>query len=126
MEKLARNENTPATEAAFEVLGRMPADEALDLRYPDGTVLIPADSPGAAKMVHAAVGERRPLALVFADGSDVLYSPPDGNLLTLALIALFVGVADWLRRKRDEPMFVPSTWVAEFHSPADRAPAPVG
>ncbi|HUE25925.1 MAG TPA: hypothetical protein VMP89_04055, partial [Solirubrobacteraceae bacterium] len=75
MENLGRSSNTPATDAAFELLGRMVDEPGADERYPDRTVLIPSDSTDAAKLVHAAVAERRPLALVFPDGSDVLYRP---------------------------------------------------
>jgi hypothetical protein len=36
--------NTPGTDAAFHLLSEIAIDPASDDRYPDGTVLIPADS----------------------------------------------------------------------------------
>ena len=44
MENLARTTNTPATGAAVDLLPRIAIDPANDDRYPDGTMLIPADS----------------------------------------------------------------------------------
>lgn len=76
MEKLARSKNTPGTDAAFDLLGRVAVDSDADERYPNETALVPADSPNASKLMSRAVAERKPVAIVFADGSDVVWRPP--------------------------------------------------
>jgi hypothetical protein len=40
MEKSACSQNTPGTDAAFDLLGEIAVDPTSDERYPDGTVLI--------------------------------------------------------------------------------------
>lgn len=65
-----------STDAAFELLARVAVDPESDDRYPDATVLIPADSPDGSVLISRAIDERRPIALVFADGSDVVARPP--------------------------------------------------
>lgn len=75
MEKLACSKNTPGTDAAFDLLSEIAVDPASDERYPDGTVLIPADSPDASVLMSRAIDKRRPIAIVFPDGSDVVPRP---------------------------------------------------
>lgn len=116
MENLAHSSNTPATDAAGELLMRIALDPANDERYPDGTVLIPADSPDASAMIARAISEHRPIALVFPDGSDVLARPPAHHGLAPLFAAALVRVADRLLRARDRPSFVPREWVTEFHA----------
>jgi len=77
MENLPRSSNTPATNAAVDLLTRIAVDPENDDRYPDGTILIPADSPDVSVLIVRAVDERRPMALVLPDGSDVVYRPQD-------------------------------------------------
>jgi hypothetical protein len=79
MEKLAVNSNTPATDAGFELLTRIAVDPANDERYPTGTVLIPSDASHVSKGIARAIEERRPIALVFPDGSDIVARPPAGG-----------------------------------------------
>jgi hypothetical protein len=76
MEELAKSKNTPGTDAAFDLLGRVAVDPDSDERYPSGTILIPADSPDASKLMSHAIDERKPMAIVFPDGSDVVARPP--------------------------------------------------
>ena len=116
MEKLARTENTPGTDAAFYLLSEIAVDPASDERYPDGTVLIPADSPDASVLLSRAIEERRPIAIVFPDGSDVVARPPAASGPALLLVTSLLWLADHLRRKRDRPTFVPREWVTEFHA----------
>jgi hypothetical protein len=116
MEKLARSKNTPGTDAAFDLLGRVAVDPETDERYPDTTVLIPADSPDASKLMSQAVAERKPIAIVFPDGSDVVWRPPAATGPALLLSICFLWLADHIRRKRDRPTFVPREWVTEFHA----------
>jgi hypothetical protein len=118
MENLARNSNTPATEAAAELLKRIAVDPGSDERYPDQTVLIPADSPHASTLMVRAVAERRPMAVVFPDGSDVVSRPPENHGLSLLVVVGLLWVADRLRRRHTEPTFVPRAWVTEFHAAA--------
>ncbi|MGA2165164.1 MAG: hypothetical protein ABSH36_11935 [Solirubrobacteraceae bacterium] len=116
MENLARSSNTPATDAAGELLTRIATDPANDGRYPDGTVLIPADSADTSKLIARAIDEHRPIALVFPDGSDVLARPPAHRGFAPLFAATLVRLADRLLRARDRPTFVPREWVTEFHA----------
>ena len=75
MEKLAHSKNTPGTDAAFDLLGEIAIDPDSDERYPDGTVLIPADSRDASALISRAIEDRRPVAVVLRSGSDVVVRP---------------------------------------------------
>jgi hypothetical protein len=126
MENLAHSSNTPATNAAGDLLTRIALDPANDDRYPDGTVLIPADSPDTSTLISRAIADRRPMALVFPDGSDIVARPPDNHGLRLLMLVMVLGIADVLRRRRDKAMFVPREWVTEFHAAGSRGePQPV-
>lgn len=120
MEKLAQSKNTAGTDAAFDLLGRVAVDAETDERYPTETVLIPADSPDASQLMKGAVAEGKPIAIVFPDGSDVVWRPPAATGAALLLSICFLWLADHVRRKRDRPTFVPREWVTEFHSAADQ------
>jgi len=123
MEKLARGQNTLGTNAAFDLLGEIAVDPACDQRYPDGTVLIPADSPDASGLISRAIAERKPIAIVFPDGSDVVARPPAASGPALSVVIGILWLADHIRRKRDRPTFVPREWVTKFHSArAERTP----
>jgi hypothetical protein len=91
-------------------------DPESDERYPSGTVLIPADSPDASKLMSRAIDERKPMAIVFPDGSDVVARPPAATGAALFVVLSLLWLADHLRRKRDRPTFVPREWVTEFHA----------
>jgi hypothetical protein len=119
MEKLAVNSNTPATDAGFELLTQIAIDPANDERYPTGTVLIPSDAPHTSKGVARAIEERRPIALVFPDGSDLLMRPPASHGLALLLAVRLIAIAELLGARRDRPTFVPREWVTEFHAARD-------
>ena len=116
MEKLARSKNTPGTDAAFDLLSEIAVDPTSDERYPDGTVLIPADSPDASVSMSRAIEKRRPIAIVFPDGSDVVARPPTASGPVLAVVIGLLWLAEHIRRKRDRPTFVPREWVTEFHA----------
>lgn len=119
MEKLAVSSNTPATDAAADLLTRIAVDPANDARYPDGTVLIPSDSQDASLLLSRAIDERRPIALVFPDGSDIVARPPETHGLALLLVGGILWLADLFHRQRDRPTFVPREWVTEFHATCD-------
>jgi hypothetical protein len=120
MEQVNPNNNTPSLDASFDLLARLANDLDSDARYPDGTVLVPADSSDASLAMERAIGERKPVALVFPDGSDVVARPPESRGLRLfAMVVLLWGVSR-LGRKPDQPTFVPREWVTEFHA----APTP--
>jgi hypothetical protein len=126
MDNLASNSSTPATTAASELLARIATDRANHGRYPDGTVLIPADSADTSILISRAIADRRPMALVFPDGSDILARPPDNHGLGLLIVLILLGIADFLRRKREDATFVPREWVTEFHAAGSRGePQPV-
>lgn len=116
MENPARSQNTPSTDAAFDLLGKIAADPSGDERYPDGTVLIPADSPDASTLMSRAIEKRRPIAIVFPDGSDVIARPPTASGPALLVVTGLLWLAEHVRRKRDRPTFVPREWVTEFHA----------
>jgi hypothetical protein len=65
----SRSPSTPCTDAAFDLLARIAVDPDNDERYPDGTVLIPADSPDAALLLSRSLAKRRPTVLVLPDGA---------------------------------------------------------
>ena len=116
MEELARSKNTLGTDAAFDLLGRIAVDPESEERYPSGTVLIPADSPDASGLMSRAIDERKPVAIVFPDGSDVVARPPAASGPALLVVVSLLWLADHIRRKRDRPTFVPREWVTEFHA----------
>ncbi len=120
MERLAHSKNTPATDASFELLTRIAVDADSDERYPDGTVLVPADSADTSLVLSRAIRDRRPIALVFPDGSDVVARPPEAGGLVLVIVLGLTRLADLIGSSRDRPTFVPREWVMEFHA----APAP--
>jgi hypothetical protein len=116
MENLAHSNNTPGTDASFELLSRIAVDPASDERYPDGTVLVPADSADTSVVIARAIGEKKPIALVFPDGSDVLARPPEVTGLALAVVLGLLWLADRASRRHDRPTFVPREWITEFHA----------
>jgi len=121
MENLAHSKNTPGTDASFELLSRIAVEPDSGERYPSGTVLVPADSPDTSALISRAIGERKPIALVFPDGSDVVARPPDLTGPALLIVLGLIWLADRASRKRDRPTFVPREWVTEFHAaPARR------
>jgi hypothetical protein len=122
MEKLARGKNTPGTDASFDLLARIAIDPDSHDRYPHGTVLIPADAPDASVLIARAITERRPMAVVLADGSDVVARPPEASGLVLALVLAVLWLADRASRRRDRSTFVPREWVTEFHAAPAREP----
>ena len=127
MEELARSDNTPGTDAAFDVLTRVATDPAADERYPNGTVLIPADAPDASVLLSKAIEDRKPITLVFPDGSDVVARPPDAKGVLLLLIVALALLTRLASKKGDRPTFVPREWVTEFHAaPPKHDPEPVG
>ena len=126
MGELARGENTPATDAAFDTLTRIAVDEQSGERYPNGTVLIPADSPDVSALISRAIAEEKPITLVFPDGSDIVARPPDAKGVLLIAILALTWLLDRASKKRDRLTFVPREWVTEFHkAPEGRQPEPV-
>jgi hypothetical protein len=120
MENLAHRSNTPATDAAADLLTRIAVDPANDDRYPDGTMLIPADSGDTSTLISRAIADGRPIALVVPDDSDIVARPPDNHGLGLLILLLLLGIADFLRGRRDDATFVPREWVTEFHAADSR------
>jgi hypothetical protein len=122
MGKLIAHSKTRGVDASFDLLSRIATDEESDSRYPDGTVLVPADSPEASVALARAIAKRRPIALVFPDGSDVVARPPETSGLILVIVVGVLWLADRAGRRRDRSTFVPREWVTEFHAaPRPRA-----
>jgi hypothetical protein len=77
MEKLERSKFTRAGEIANERL----AEAVLDPdRYPEGTTFIAADQEGFGSILAEAVAERRPLAIIYPDGREIVAAPRGGAL----------------------------------------------
>lgn len=115
MEKLAHSKNTPATDASFDLLGEIATDPGSEERYPDRTILIPADARDASALISRAIAEQRPMAVVFPDGSDFVARPPEAKGIALFLLIAALWLADRAKKSRDRPTFVPREWVTEFH-----------
>jgi hypothetical protein len=75
--------NTPGTDAAFDLLSRIAIDSETDDRYPNETVLIPADSPDASTLISRALAEHRPLVIVYPDGNEIAAIPRGGGFAVL-------------------------------------------
>jgi hypothetical protein len=72
--------NTPGTDAAFDLLGRIVVDPETDKHYPNETVLTAADSPHASKLIARAVAAHRLLVIVYPEGREIFAAPRDGAL----------------------------------------------
>lgn len=80
MEELERSESTPAGKLAKERL----IDAVLDPgRYPEGTAFVAADQDDFVAILAATIAERRPLAIVYADGREIVAAPRGGVLAFL-------------------------------------------
>lgn len=44
--------------------------------YPDGTLVVPIDTPEAVQRIDQGLQDLRPVAVVHPDGTDVLLTPP--------------------------------------------------
>jgi hypothetical protein len=85
MEQLAPSDGTPAGRIATERL----ISAALDSdRYPDGTAFVPADAEDVELMLTQSFAERRPVAIIYPDGREVVATPEAG---AIAWILLMVG-----------------------------------
>ena len=49
-------------------------------RYPEGTTFIAADQKGFGSNLAEAVADRRPLAIVYSDGREIVAAPRGGAL----------------------------------------------
>ena len=116
-----RSTNTPGTDAAFDTLARIAVDPTSDGRYPSGTVLIPADSANVSVLISRAIESRKPITLVFPDGSDLVARPPDAEGLSRPVIVGLAWLLDRASKKRHRPTFVPREWVTEFHEALNSA-----
>jgi len=72
-----RNKFTRAGEIANERLIEAVADPD---RYPEGTTFIAADQEGFGSILVEAVADRRPLAIVYSDGREIVAAPRRGAL----------------------------------------------
>jgi hypothetical protein len=86
MEQLIRNEDTPAGKIATERLISATLDPD---RYPDGIAFVAADAPDFERMLADSFTERRPVAIVYPDGREVVATPGIGPLSQLV---------EWFRR----------------------------
>jgi hypothetical protein len=77
MEKLERSKFTRAGEIANERLVEAVLDPD---RYPEGTTFIAADQEGFDSILAEAVGDHRPLAIIYPDGREIVAAPRGGAL----------------------------------------------
>ncbi len=77
MEELERSKFTRAGEIANERLIEAVADPD---RYPEGTTFIAADQEGFDSILAEAVGDHRPLAIIYPDGREIVAAPRGGAL----------------------------------------------
>lgn len=119
-----RSTNTPATDASFELLGRIAVEPDSEERYPSGTVVIPADTPDASVVIARTIDGRRPLALVFADGATLVTRPPDVAGFPFFARAALRLAESWDRR-RSRAVRLPPEWVTEFRAAPGKTPRAV-
>jgi len=96
MEELERSKFTTAGEIANERLIEAATDPA---RYPEGTAFIAADQEHFGVVLAEAVAERRPLAIIYPDGREIVAAPRGGAL---------AFVEHLLERRRDSKGEQPS------------------
>ena len=112
MEELARSE---FTEAGVVANDRFAAACGGSGSYPDGTAFIAADAQDLAGVVAACIDENRPMAIVHADGLEVLAMPPKGPL-SLAAAVLRPRARSRLAASGD--IGIPAGYRIELRSPA--------
>ncbi len=98
MEHLAHSEDTPAGRMATEALIAAAVDPD---RFQDGTAFVAADAPDFEKLLVSSFAEKRPVAIIFPDGRELVATPQAG---TLALILLMFGrlLTNWKRRRHGD------------------------
>jgi len=77
MEELKHSKFTAAGQIANERLIEAAVDRD---RYPEGTAFIAADQEGFGAILAEAVADRRPLAIVYPDGREIVAAPRGGAL----------------------------------------------
>jgi hypothetical protein len=95
-------ETDPATERVLATLG----DDALADRYPARTHFISAENPEQGQMATRALFDGDPVAIIHADGHEVLLRPEHvGGLAALFLVCALFFLR--LRRRPDEVIQLP-------------------
>jgi hypothetical protein len=89
---------TPATEASVEKVLDGIEDPELAARYPNRTHFIGADSPGWGAMATRALFHGDPVALVYPDGRELLFTPEAAKGIVALLLILAAGWT-WLRSR---------------------------
>ena len=120
MESLAKTATTPGVDAAARLVASLPDDPERAARYPNGTVFVASDLPDAARTFERAIRDKRPIAVVFPDGSDVVGQPPTGNVVALFLLLATKFLLSRSRERErdvaeDRPLYFPRSWSAEVH-----------
>jgi hypothetical protein len=77
MEELERSKFTEAGVIANDRLIDAMTDPD---RYPEGTTFIAADQEGFDSILAEAVGDHRPLAIIYPDGREIVAAPRGGAL----------------------------------------------
>lgn len=88
-------EATPALERVLATID----DAALAERYPNRTHFIDATNPAHGTMVTRALLDGDPVALVYPDGRELLFTPEAVKGLAF-LMLVFLGMFDWARRRK--------------------------
>jgi hypothetical protein len=109
MEELGHSEYTRAGELANQRLIQAVLEPDL---YPGGTTFLAADQEHFDLLVSEAVSEHRPLAIVYADGREIIATPRNGALA-------FFGHLLARRRKVEhrDAVRLPADYVVELRDP---------
>ena len=73
-------ETSKFTEAGHLANDRLIAAATDPDRYPDGTAFIAVDQENFAAILAEAIADRRPLAIVYPDGREIVAAPRGGAL----------------------------------------------
>lgn len=120
MESLAKARTTPGVDAAARLVASLPDDPERAERYPNGTVFVASDLPDASRTFERAIREKRPIAVVFPDGSDVVGRPPSGNVVSLLLLLLLAFLTARASERSAQTgtearLYFPRSWTTEVH-----------
>jgi len=97
----------PLTPATRKVLASI-EDGQLDARYPNRTHFVDAQNPHQALLTSRALFSGDPVAVVYADGREVLFTPERaGGLVAVALLVALVWLKFRERPASGEPIQLP-------------------
>lgn len=87
---MARRRSTKGTDKAFDRLIEAAVDPAIGDRYPSGTSFIASDLPSFPALLNDRLNRGLPVAVVFPDGRELIFSGMSGGTATVGAAASFV------------------------------------